>query len=160
MMKRLVLLVLLLMLAVPVTAELISCRTADGTLLFTEDPTQVPTGCQPVEVPAAGSTLNIVPSQNDPPSIASPNDDDTTLADSAEEMASYRTEAEELVARYKDAQKRRIHESFMVDKQAAMQEMDDLRTEKSALLNRMADSNVNSAEQRQIRAILDDIPET
>lgn len=159
MMKRLVLLVLLLMLAVPATAELISCRTADGTLVFTEDPTQVPMGCQPVEIPASGGTLNIVPSQDAPPSVASPTDDDATLADSAEEVASYRTEVEELVARYTDAQKRRMHESFMVDKQAAMQEMADLRTEKSALLTRMADSNLDRAEQRQIRAILDRIPE-
>ncbi|MDT8443449.1 MAG: hypothetical protein RQ722_04095 [Desulfuromonadales bacterium] len=146
-------------LAVSATAELISCRTADGTPVFTEDPTQVPTSCQPIEVPAAGSSLNIVPSQDDPPSVASPTDDDTTLADSPEEEAIYRIEAEELVERYMDAQKRRMHESFMVDKQTAMREMAYLRTEKSALLTRMSDSNLDRAEQQQIRAILDRIPE-
>ncbi len=158
-MKRLMLLVLLLILTVPVAAELISCRTADGTLMFTDDPTQMPTGCQPVEVPAGDGILNIVPSKDVPSSVVSPTDDDTTPADSAEEAASYRTEAEDLVAQYTDAQKRRIHESFMVDKQAAMREMADLRTEKSALISRLADSNLDRAEQRQIRAILDRIPE-
>ena len=159
MMKRLAMLVLLLIFAVPSTAELIRCRTADGTLVFTEDPTQAPKGCQPVEAPVGGSTLNIVPSQDDLPSVARPTDDDKTLADSAEEVARWRTEAEELVARYTDAQKRRRRASFMLDKQAAMREMTGLRAEKSALLTRLDDSNLDRTEQRQIRTILDGIPE-
>jgi hypothetical protein len=159
MMKRLMLVLLVLLLAVPATAELIRCRTADGTLLFTEDPNQVPKGCQPVEAPVGGSTLNIVPSQDDLPSAARPTDENKTLTDSAEEVTSLRTAAEELVARYKDAQKRRRRDSFMVDKQAAMREMADLRSEKSALLTRLDDSNLYRTERRQIRTILDGIPE-
>jgi len=175
-MTRLLLLALLVLaMTAPAGAEMIRCRTADGTLLFTEDPSQVPADCQPVEL-GGGGTMNIMPSPdvapsdlrkaegaevaNEPVPGAAP---ETTAETTAEtepvpEAVRLRADAEDMVARYQDAQQRRRRESFMTAKQAAMREMAEIQAEKAKMLGGLAASGLDSAEQKQIRSILDAIP--
>jgi hypothetical protein len=159
---------LVLLIQTTLSAEMIRCRTADGTMVFTEDPSQVPDGCEPITTRGMSGGLNIMPAQGTPPEesnrpkimpqLADPVPTATQKAAIQSDVTSWKNSAHVLVKEYNTALHRRRAESFMVDKQAAIREMEALRGQKTEMLADLDSSSLSREESRQIEAILAEIP--
>jgi hypothetical protein len=159
-MKRgyLLITVLLLMLPSSASAEIFRCRTADGRLVMTDNPTSLPAGCVQVDKPAGTGSFNVVPaapaSQSETPaepgsSVEEPKSgDQTTLLE----------QARLLVQDYEEAVARRYRVGRVAEQNAAMRDIGELKRQKEDMLRRVDSAGLNQEERHVIRRTLDRIP--
>ena len=154
---------LILLLTLPITAgaEIYRCELADGSVVYGDKPVNLSDACQPVTAESAKEYLSIQQdSSGQPkpvPAVADPVPERETQARAA--LDRWVVRATGLVENYQDAKRRRIRESYMVNKRKAMQEMAALNAEKKAMLAELQDSSLREQDREQIRKILAGIPE-
>ena len=89
--------------------------------------------------------------------VADPPDQREAVTTTPQDPSAARATA--LVENYNDARKRRIRESYLVNKRKAMREMASLNAEKKAMLAELQESSLSQEEREKIRGILAEIPE-
>jgi len=154
----------ILLLAIQATAgaEMYRCELSDGSVIYGDKRVNLSDECQPVKEDPSKGYLSI---QQPASRRSAPNQPVAADLEAEREAAtgtppdSWQARATTLVKNYKDARKRRIRESYMVNKRKAMQDMAKINQEKKAMLKELQDSLLSEQERDQIRGILVEIPE-
>ena len=156
--KYLLIMLLVFFMLSSASAETYRCRTTDGRLVVTDNPANLPAGCVQTGQPAGSGSFNVVPA-------APTNQPDTRAeqgAPSAEPKATGQSplleQARLLVQDYEDAVARRYRPGRVVDQQAAMRDISELRRQKEDILRSVDSSGLNRDERHTIRRTLDRIP--
>lgn len=160
--RYLVSFILLLTLPATVGAEIYRCELADGRVIYADKPVNLSDACQPVATDSAKEYLSIQQPSPDRPQAGQTLATEPTAEPETSSGASYEAwaaRATTLVENYQDARKRRMRESYLVNKRKAMQEMASLNAEKKAMLADLQESSLNNEEREEIRKILAEIPE-
>ena len=140
------------------SAEVYRCRTADGRLVMTDNQTNLPAGCAPIDNPPDNGSFNIMPN-TDGSAVQNPAEqkEEAFKPDTSQPLA-LQSEAETLVQSYKDAVTRRYHSSRVVEQQAAMRQITELRQKKQELLDRLPGSGLSNDKRKRVQGILSKIP--
>ena len=158
------LLVFFLLLAIRATAggEMYRCELADGSVIYGDKRVNLSDECQPVTEDSAKEYLSV---QQPAPRRSTPEQPVATDLEAEREAAtgtppdSWVVRATTLVENYNDARKRRIRDSYLVNKRKAMKDMASINAEKNAMLAELPDSPLSKQERDEIRGILAEIPE-
>jgi len=152
--------ILLVVIQTTAGAEMYRCELADGSVIYGDRRVNLSDQCQPVTAGSAEEYLSIKQGNPGRSAIAQP-----TVAEPAAEpaaapaQASWTARATALVENYHDARKRRIRESYMVNKRKAMRDMAMINTEKKAMLAELQESSLSREEREEVRRILAEIAE-
>lgn len=140
-------------------ADTFRCTRPDGTVFFTNDPSQAPSGCV-IERVTDLPPLGIIP---DAPlqQPAAPSNGSSSLAQAAEKnlFEPYKNEATLLVERFKSAREKVYRSSFVADKLQARQELADIRGQKASLLSEIEQLPLSSSEKTELENLLSTITE-
>jgi len=158
------LLVFFLLLAIRTTAgaEMYRCELSDGSVIYGDKRVNLSDECQPVTEDSAKEYLSV---QQPAPRRSTPEQPVATDLEAEREAAtgtppdSWVVRATTLVENYNDARKRRIRDSYLVNKRKAMKDMASINAEKNAMLAELPDSPLSKQERDEIRGILAEIPE-
>ena len=158
------LLVFFLLLAIQATAgaEMYRCELADGSVIYGDKRVNLSDECQPITEDSSKEYLSV---EQPAPRRSTPDQPVATDLEAEREAAtgtqpdSWVVRATTLVENYNDARKRRIRDSYLVNKRKAMQDMASINAEKNAMLAELPDSPLSKQEQDEIRGILAEIPE-
>jgi len=159
------LLVFFLLLAIRATAggEMYRCELADGSVIYGDKRVNLSDECQPITEDSAKEYLSVqqpAPSRSAPAQAVATDQEAERDAATGTSPDSWVVRATTLVENYNDARKRRIRESYLVNKRKAIQDMASINAEKNAMLAELPDSPLSKQEQNEIRGILAEIPET
>ena len=154
--------ILLLAIQTMAGAEMYRCELADGSVIYGDRRVNLSDDCQPVTADSAKDYLSVQQdtpggSTTDQPVVADPPDQREAVTAIPQDPWAARATA--LVENYNDAMKRRIRESYLVNKRKAMREMASLNAEKKAILAELQESSLSQVEREKIRGILAEIPE-
>jgi hypothetical protein len=160
--RSLVSFILLLAIQTMAGAEMYRCELADGSVIYGDRRVNLSDDCQPVTADSAKGYLSVQQeppdrSATDQPVVAKPADQREVENAIPQDLWAARATA--LVENYNDARKRRIRESYLVNKRKAMREMVSLNAEKKAMLAELQESSLSQEEREKIRGILAEIPE-
>ena len=158
------LIVFILLLAIPATAgaEMYRCELADGSVVYGDKRVNLSDECQPVTEDSAKGYLSI---QQPAPQRPAPEQSVATDLEAEREVVteapqdSWVARATSLVENYNDARKRRIRDSYLVNKRKAMRDMAMFNAEKKAMLAGLQASSLSREEREEVRRILAEIPE-
>jgi hypothetical protein len=154
--------VLLLILASGLAgADTFKCKLPNGTIIFTNDPSQAPADCQ-IEKVGNLPPLGVIPDAPPQPAPtastqkpgAPPAQDDGTKS-----FDVLRTEATALVEQFQSARHRLIHSSFAADQLKARRELAGIREQKTNLQSEIAQSSLSVSEKQEINDLLSAISE-
>lgn len=162
-MKILLMMTVLCVLAAPATlnADMYRCEMPDGRIIFGDKPVNLSEACQPVREASTGGNGSSLPKAGSRPAAEAalinrtPGDEKPVEVD----PDTWAARATTLVDAYKEARKKRMSESYLVNKRKALAEMAQLREEKALLLEDMANSTLNRRQRERVRVILNEIPE-
>jgi hypothetical protein len=140
------------------SAEVYRCRTADGRLVMTDNQTNLPAGCKPMDNPPGTGSFNIMPS-TDGSAVQNPakQKEEDVKPDTSKHLA-LQSEAEALVQSYNDAVTRRYHSSRVIEQQAAIRQITEFRHKKQEMLDSLAASALSHDERKRVHGILNKIP--
>jgi hypothetical protein len=140
------------------SAEVYRCRTTEGRLIMTDQQTNLPAGCTPIDNPPGSGSFNIMPSTEER-AVQSPakQSEEAPRPDTTGRSA-LQDQAEVLIQSYNDAVTRRYHSSRVVEQQKAIREITELRQKKREMLDSLAQSGLSRDERKSVRNILDGIP--
>ncbi len=156
-----VLFLLLVMSAGLALAETFKCTRPDGTVFFTNDPSQAPSGCV-IERVTDLPPLGIIP---DAPTQqpAAPGKGDLSASkaptDNKKLFVPYKNEATLLVEKFQSARQRVYRSSFVADKLQARKELADIRAQKAVLLSEIEQLPLSSSEKTELKNLLSPITE-
>lgn len=156
-----VLCLLLVMPAGMALADTFKCTRPDGTVFFTNDPAQAPSGCV-IERVTDLPPLGIIPDAPAPrPAVPGKGRSSAARAKTAEKtvFARYENEATRLVESFQSARQRVYRSSFVADKRQARQELTDIRARKASLLSEIRQAPLSSAEKTALENRLSAITE-
>lgn len=160
----------LLMVPVAVAEPIHRCVDSSGNLVLTDDPAKFPPGCKPLEQgPAGGGTFNV---------LTMPETDSGALGQAEEaagreraerserqaQIAAWKEQARDLVSAYQAAETRRNQAfrrwsySSRETVSLALEQMEQAREEKQALLRQIDQMFVPAQDRDEIRGMLDAIP--
>ena len=144
-----------------VIAEIFKCRDAEGTLVFTNDPSRFPPGCdaEPVgDLPP----LNIMPSQSASP-VKPSSSATTTERDQRKNVGrsfdSLKDDAAHLVGQFESARQEVYRPGFEKNKQKARRELTVIRSRKERFLDELDQSELNRSQKQEIQKTLSKITE-
>ena len=146
-------------------AETYRCKDADGIVIFTDNPSNVPPGCQ-TEVIKELPSNSVSPSGFSQPSkqrVTTQRPTSTTehrqqqSAESA--FDTLKNEAESLVEQFVVTRRRVFRSILTKDKLQARRELKEIRVQKSSLLSEIDQSSLNRSERKEIKAVLSSITE-
>lgn len=160
--RTLVSLILLVAIRTTAGAEMYRCELADGSVIYGDRPVNLSDQCQPVTAGSTKGYLSIQQGISGRSTIGQPVAAEPAAereAAPATSMASWTARATALVENYDNARKRRIRESYMVNKRKAMRDMAMINAEKKAMLAELQESSLSQEEREEVRGILAEIPE-
>ena len=158
--RTLVSFILLVAIQTTAGAEMYRCELADGSVIYGDRRVNLSDQCQPVTAGSAEEYLSIKQGNPGRSAIAHPTVAEPTAEPApAQPQASWTARATALVENYHDARKRRIRESYLVNKRKAMRDMAMINTEKKAMLAELQASSLSREEREEVRRILAEIPE-
>ncbi len=158
--RTLVSFILLVAIQTTAGAEMYRCELADGSVIYGDRRVNLSDQCQPVTAGSAEEYLSIKQGSPGRSAIAQPTVAEPTAEPApAVQQASWTARATALVENYHDARKRRIRESYLVNKRKAMRDMAMINTEKKAMLAELQASSLSREEREEVRRILAEIPE-
>jgi len=156
-----VLFLLLIMSDRPSLADTFKCTRPDGSVFYTDDPSQVPRGCiikRVKDLPPVGvvpeTLLNQPPAPNAEKSISP-----QAQAGKMKSVESFKNEASLLVEKFQSARHRAFSSSFVTDKLQARRELADIKAQKTLLLNEIDQSSLRSSEKVELESLLSIITE-
>jgi len=141
------------------TAEIYRCRTAAGDLIMTDNEAALPADCDQVKETTGGGSFNTVPSVSVKKTKQPAARSERKPSAAMKSVTLWQNDANELVKSYKDAVRRRYHESFGVDKRRAVQDIAGLKHKKQKMLDALTGSGLTRDQQSSVSAILEDIPQ-
>lgn len=160
----------LLMVSAAVAETIHRCIDPSGNLVLTDDPAKFPPGCKPLEqAPEGGGTFNVL-TVPETTSAAAGQADEAARLERAErserqaQIAAWREQARDLVSTYQAAETRRNQAfrrwsySSRETVNQALEQMEQAREEKQALLRQIDQMFVPAQDRDEIRGILDAIP--
>ena len=160
--RTLVSFILLMAIQTMAGAEMYRCELADGSVIYGDKRVNLSDECQPVTEDSAKEYLSIqqpAPRRSAPAQAVATDQEAVRDAATGTAPDSWVVRATKLVENYNDARKRRLRESYLVNKRKAMQDMASINAEKNAMLAELPDSPLSKQEQDKIRGILAEIPE-
>ena len=142
-------------------AEIFKCRDAEGTLVFTNDPSRFPLGCD-AEPMDDLPPLNITPSQPSPP--VKPGSSATTAERGQQKNVgrsfdALKADAAHLVGQFESARQEVYRPGFEKNKQKARRELTVIRSRKESFLNELDRSALNRSQKQEIQKTLSKITE-
>ena len=152
---------MLIFLSDSVIAEIFKCRDTEGTLVFTNDPSRFPPGCD-AEPMDDLPPLNITPSQ---PSSSVKSGSSATISENGQRKNEGRSfdalkgDAEHLVGQFESARREVFHPGFEKNKQRARRELTVIRSRKESFLNELDQSELNRSQKQEIQKTLSKITE-
>lgn len=146
-------------------AETYRCKDADGIVIFTDNPANVPPGCQPEVVKglpsdgvsASGFSQPIKQRATTQRPTATTEQRQQQSAESA--FDTLKNEAESLVEQFVVTRRRVFRSILTKDKLQARRELKEIRVQKSSLLSEIDQSSLNRSERKEIKAVLSSITE-
>ena len=139
-------------------AEIFRCRTPDGELVMTDNKTEIPADCKPVDEPEGSGSFNIVPSSKEDPVESQPVSAERTAAPLERDITPWQDDASGLLERYHDAVRRTHSEDLEVNRRHARQEGEQLKQQKNDMLNALPESGLKDHEQKAIKDTLNEMP--
>lgn len=156
-----VLFLLLIMSGNLAMAETFKCTRPDGTVFFTNDPSQVPSGCV-IERVTDLPPLGIIPDAPlQQPAAPGKGRSSASQAQTSQKklFEPYKNEATILVERFKSARQSVYRSSFVTDKLQARRELVDIRAQKASLLSEIKQSSLSPSEKKELENLLSTITE-
>ena len=159
-MKRLLLLTIMLYLLILTcaSAEIFRCRTPDGELVMTDNKTEIPADCKPIDEPEGSGSFNIVPTSKEATIKSQPVSAEGTAAPLEQDVTPWQDDASGLLERYQDAVRRSHSEDLEVNRRHARQEVEQLKQQKNDMLNALPESGLKDHEQKVIKDTLNEMP--
>ena len=160
-MKRLLLLTIMLHLLILTcaSAEIFRCRTADGELVMTDNKTEIPADCQPVEAPAGSGSFNVVPSTPAAAVESSSVSPKPEVRSEAQDVTPWQDDANGLVERYNDALLRSHREDLEVNRRRATRDVEQVKQQRLDMLDALPKSGLKEHEQKAVRETLSKMPQ-
>jgi hypothetical protein len=163
MLKVLIFFVLLTVIPHLAFAGIYRCEDADRKLIFTDNPSNLPPGCQ-VEYAGDMPALNVLPSPQAPSvkkktSAQSPAqiDDKEPSESVANEYDILKGEAESLVERFVAIRKRVYRSTKVRSKIKARKDLKEVKSQKSPMLKKIDKSTLSRSQKKTVREILSNI---
>jgi len=142
-------------------ADTFKCTQPDGSVFFTNDPSQVPGGCV-IERVTGLPPIGIIPDtplkESPVPGVERSIPPKTPIGES-KSFESFRSEAELLVERFKSAQRSYFHSTLVADKLVSRRELTGIREKQTVLANEIAQSPLSRAEKQNLQELLSPITE-
>lgn len=142
-------------------ADTFRCTRPDGSVFFTDDPSQVPKGClieRVKDLPPVGIIPDTPLKQPQAPD-AERSIVPQTQTGAMKSFESFKSDATLLVEKFQSARHRVVTSSFVTDQLEARRELTDIRKQKESLLSEIDQSSFNSSEKRELESILSAIIE-
>ncbi|MGW8313278.1 MAG: DUF4124 domain-containing protein [Desulfuromonadales bacterium] len=148
-----------------VMAKIYSCTDAQGTVIYTDDPSKMPRGCKPdqtVELPQ----LNVIPVPTTPParletpgSAGGRTGSQGQQANQDDSYALLNSQAQDLIARYNAARRKATFAPLFRDKEAGRSELNEIQSEKHNLMNEIEKSSMEQTRKNEIFNKLSQVPD-
>jgi len=149
----------------PVLAKIYSCTDAQGTVIYTDDPTKMPRDCnsdQTVELPQ----LNVIPAPATPSArLETPGSSDARAGSQGQQATqgdSYvllNSQAQDLIERYNAARRKATFAPLFRDKEAGKRELNEIQSEKQHLMHEIETSSLEQTQKQDILKKLSQVPE-
>lgn len=142
-------------------ADTFKCTRPDGTVFFTNDPSQAPSGCV-IERVTDLPPLGIIPdAPMQQPAAPVKRRSSASQAQTAEKnlFEPYKNEAALLVEKFQSARQSVFRSSFVTDKLQARRELTDIRAQKAGLLSEIKQSSLSPSEKTELENLLSTITE-
>jgi hypothetical protein len=147
-----------LLFATCAVAEIFRCRTPDGELVMTDNKTEAPADCKPVDEPKGSGSFNVVPSTPVTAVESTTASPEQKTRSDAQDVPPWQDDANGLVERYHDALLRSHKEDLEVNRRDAMQHIERLKQQKHGMLNALSKSGLKDHDQKAISKTLNEIP--
>lgn len=142
------------------SADIYRCKDADGTFIFTDNPSNAPQGCQ-VDVVSDLPYNDVSPSNPSPPvkqGVTTQRPASTTKQTQQETVentyASLKEEAGSLVEQFVSTRSKAFRSTKVKNKQKARRLLTEIRTQKVSLLSEVDQSTLNRSQKKEVREIL------
>ena len=142
-------------------AEVYRCQTPEGGVVFSDKPLNLSEDCQRIKQEHSPDIYSNRPTQSRTPapgkakaSKQKPSDKPVVKT----QLELWTSRSETLVDDYNAAVKKRFHESFVLDKQKALLEINRIKEKKIALLEELEVSSLPGKDRQEIQDILREIP--
>jgi hypothetical protein len=142
-------------------ADTFKCKRPDGTIIFTNDPSQAPSDClleRVKDLPPIG----IIPDYT-PPTASVPSEKrlvaPQTEIDDTKSFNALKSEAARLVEEFQSARRRAMHSSLVKDQLVAKRELTEIRVQKTMMLSELDQASLSAAEQQELEGLLSAITE-
>jgi len=143
------------------TADIYKCTRPDGASYFSNSAVQPFSDCmmeKVEELPPLG-TIQDDAVRSAPSPVSKPSAAPAVVAGNSQTYDAYSNEARQLVDLYKDAKRRSVHYSTVVQKQKALRELKEVRTSKTSLLSEIDQATISDDEKQQLKEVLSQIME-
>ena len=158
--------VLLLLLNVHLThADIYRCKDADGTTIFSDNPLNIPQGCQTDTVrdlprsEVSPSTPSPPVKQRAKPQLSTSKSEQKQPERGEDSYHALKAEAESLVEQYLSTRKKIFVARNAVIRQRARIGLADIRVQKSRLLSEISKSTLRRSKKKEVSLILSTIAE-
>jgi hypothetical protein len=142
-------------------ADTFKCTRPDGSVFFTNDPSQAPRDCvieEVKELPPVGVIPDSPIKQPPKPTAKKPVAPQTVTGE-MKSFESFKSEAALLVEQFQSARHRAVKSSFVTDKLQARREMTDIKVQNKDLLSEINQSSLSNAEKSELTSLLSPINE-
>lgn len=132
-------------------AETFKCTHPDGTLTFTDEPSEKHGDCQRLgdtALPVFG--VSAPQQQPAPPPFESPIPAPPAQAGAVDPFPALNSEVTSLVEKFQAARRQLYFSSFAKDQLAARRELNDIRAQKSSLLSSINNATLSAAEKQHL----------
>jgi hypothetical protein len=146
----------------PLAAQSFRCRTADGGLVFTDDPGKFPPGCREEAGEPEGSRggVSIIPVAPPPPAAPLPPSRQDESVSGEKAVGELKREALALAAEYRETVARRVGSLPPAEVQKARENTVEIFRRRDELRQRLAAARLSAAEKAEIEGILAEIADT
>ncbi|MCM2265969.1 MAG: hypothetical protein NDI73_12345 [Desulfuromonadales bacterium] len=142
-------------------ADTFKCTRPDGSVFYTDDPAQVPSGCA-IERVKEPPPIGIIPEpplkQPLVPGVEGPVTP-PPQASGTRPFDSFKNEAAQLFEEYQAARHKVVQTSFVADEQVARRELFAIKARASDLRSEINQSSLSGSEKRELEVLLSPITE-
>lgn len=135
-------------------ADTYRCRDVDGTVMFTDDPSNIPQECQ-ADVLRDLPPVDVTPSRSYQPVPRLPD----TTTDRKQHFNSLQMKAKKLVEQYVATREQIYLSGGSKGRRKARSELGVIRAQKTQLINEVGQSSLSQVERNEIKEIVASIPE-
>lgn len=143
-------------------AEIYRCRSIDGTLVLTDDPTRLPPGCRPERAGGGQGSLSIVPAQSPKAAGSVETTEKRTKrvesATGADRVESWKEEARQLARDYRETVSQRYRTMAVSQKRQILKRIGELKSRRDELRRAVLQARLPRNDLAEIEAALASVP--